>query len=51
VLADREQVLAAAAARLGAEAFAAAWAYGQSLSPEQATAYALADPGAAELPA
>ncbi|MDB4895797.1 MAG: protein kinase/transcriptional regulator, LuxR family, partial [Firmicutes bacterium] len=40
-LADREQLLAAAAARLGEEAYAAAWSQGQSLSPEQATAYAL----------
>ncbi|MDB4895292.1 MAG: hypothetical protein JWN15_1554 [Firmicutes bacterium] len=48
VVAWRELLLAQAASRLGPEAFAAAWSHGQSLSPEQATAYALSDPSAGE---
>jgi tetratricopeptide (TPR) repeat protein len=40
---ERDQRLAVARAALGEEAFAAAWAEGQAMTPEQALEYALAE--------
>jgi predicted ATPase len=45
---DYDRAVAAARARLGEDAFAAAWAAGRAMAPEDAVAYAMADaPGAA----
>ncbi len=43
--ADREQDIVTVRAALGADGFAAAWAEGQAMTVEQATAYALAGSG------
>jgi hypothetical protein len=43
-----DRVFAAARADLGEEAYAAAWAEGQAMSPDQAIAYALDAPDAVE---
>ena len=40
---DYDRAVAAARARLGEDAFAAAWAAGRAMAPEDAVAYALAD--------
>ena len=45
-----ERDIAAVRARLGEAAFAAAWAEGRAMPPEQAVAFALEAPGSPERP-